>query len=85
MEKLKFTGTKWYVDVEYKGNIARFGGEMCTNGFSASMDSGKWIKHKGNDCNADMNELFRAVDNHNKDIKNTFKLYFYDNVGNRII
>ena len=32
MKEIKITGTKWYVDIEYKENIARFGGEMCEIG-----------------------------------------------------
>ena len=31
MREIKITGTKWYVDIEYKENIARFGGEMCVS------------------------------------------------------
>ena len=33
MKEIKITGTKWYVDIEYKENIARFGGEMCVDVF----------------------------------------------------
>lgn len=39
MKEIKITGTKWYVDIEYKENIARFGGEMCVDGFYATVNS----------------------------------------------
>lgn len=29
MKEIKITGTKWYVDIEYKENIARFGGKCA--------------------------------------------------------
>lgn len=46
MKEIKITGTKWYVDIEYKENIARFGGEMCVDGFYATVNSISWIKHQ---------------------------------------
>ena len=39
MKEIKITGTKWYVDIEYKENIARFCGEMCVDGFYATVNS----------------------------------------------
>lgn len=44
MDSIKITGTKWYVDIEYKGSIARFDGEMCVDGFYAAASSLSWIK-----------------------------------------
>lgn len=29
MKEIKITGTKWYVDIEYKENIARFVGKCA--------------------------------------------------------
>lgn len=85
MDNLKITGTKWYVDIEYKGNVARFNGELCVSSFAAILNSGKWIKHTGNDCENDQNELLKAVEEYNKDKKNNFKVEFYDDDYNRVI
>ena len=46
MREIKITGTKWYVDIEYKENIARFGGEMCVDGFYATVNRISWINIK---------------------------------------
>lgn len=39
MEEIKITGTKGYVQIEDNGNIARFNGELCDDGFYAKADS----------------------------------------------
>ena len=53
--------------------------------FAAISSSGKWIKHTGNDCENDQNELLKAVEEYNKDKKNNFKVEFYDDDYNRVI
>lgn len=47
MNEIKITGTKWYVEIECDGNIARFDGELCIDGFCAKANTLMWIKHKG--------------------------------------
>ena len=61
MKEIKITGTKWYVDIEYKENIARFGGEMCVDGFYATVNSISWIKHQGYIEKNELTELIKAV------------------------
>ena len=81
MEDIRITGTKWYVDIEYKENIARFDGEMCVNGFYATVDSLSWIKHKGNIDEDEVPNLIKAVRKYNK--KNKFKIYFVNEDGSK--
>ena len=69
MKEIKITGTKWYVDIEYKENIARFGGEMCVDGFYATVNRISWIKH----------ELIKAVRKQNKN--SSFKIEFVNDDG----
>lgn len=83
MDKLKITGTKSYADVEYKGNIARFDGELCVSSFGAILSSARWIKHKGNACTEDMNELIKEIVKYNNDKSNAFKLHLYYDNGNQ--
>ena len=85
MDKIKITGTKWYTDIEFKGNIARFGGELCTSSFCAMLNSGQWIKHTGNNCDEDMKELLSEVVKHNQDKNNKFKVHFFDENNNQVI
>ena len=74
MKEIKITGTKWYVDIEYKENIARFGGEMCVDGFYATVNSISWIKHQGY-----MTELIKAV--RKQDKNSSFKIEFVNDDG----
>lgn len=76
MDSIKITGTKWYVDIEYKGSIARFDGEMCVDGFYAAASSLSWIKFSRE---IDFSKLIDAVMQQNK--KNTFKVYFCNDDG----
>ncbi len=85
MDDLKITGTKWYVDIEFKGNIARFDGELCVNSFCAMLKSATWIKHKGNACTEDMNELLKEVEKYNNNKKNTFKVHLFNDDGSQYI
>lgn len=79
MDVIKITGTKWYVDIEYKGSIARFGGEMCVDGFYATASSLSWIK-RSREIGADgLPELIDAVTRQNT--KNAFKVYFCNDDG----
>lgn len=80
---IKITGTKWYVDVEYEENIARFDGEMCVDGFYAIASSVSWIKHKGMIRQDDLHHLIKAVIRYNK--KNSFKVYFFNDDGSKYI
>ena len=79
MENIRITGTKWYVDVEYKENIIRFDGELCLNGFYANVNTFSWIKCKGNFSEDELPKLIKAVQKYNK--KNTFKIYFVNDDG----
>jgi hypothetical protein len=40
---MKITGTRKYIDVEYNGKTARFGGELGMKGFYAIANSMKWL------------------------------------------
>lgn len=79
MDSIKITGTKWYVDIEYKGSIARFDGEMCVDGFYATANSLSWIKRSREISADDFPKLIDAVIQQNK--KNTFKVYFCNDDG----
>lgn len=68
MDSIKITGTKWYVDIEYKGNIARFDGEMCVDGFYATASSLSWIKRSREISADDFPKLIDAVMQQNKKI-----------------
>ena len=61
IEAVRITGTKWYADVEYRGQVARFHGELCINGFAATASGSRWIKHKGPFREEEMFELMRAA------------------------
>lgn len=76
MDSIKITGTKWYVDIEYKGSIARFDGEMCVDGFYATASSLSWIKFSRE---IDFPKLIDAVMQQNKN--NTYKVYFCNDDG----
>ena len=78
---IRITGTKWYVDVEYGESAARFDGEMCIDGFYATVSSISWTKHPGEVKADDLSELVRAVMQYNK--KNAFKLYFCNDDGSK--
>lgn len=78
-KQMKITGTKWYVDIEYNENIARFNGELCIDGFCARGDSVAWLKHKGI---ADDNERLKLIKNVIEySRKNKFKVYFIHEDG----
>ena len=79
MSDINISGTKWYVDIEYKGNVIRFDGEMCVNGFCAIVNSWSWIKHTGDIDEYELPELIKAVKKYNK--KNYFKVYFVNDDG----
>ena len=40
---MKITGTRGYIDVEYDGKIARFGGELGIDGFYATANTMRWL------------------------------------------
>jgi hypothetical protein len=83
-DNVKISGTKWYVDIEYKGQIARFGGDMCNDGFAAIASSMSWIKHIGELLDGEQLELMRAaVSVYHKRHKRCY-LRFYDD-NNEII
>ena len=79
MDDVKIGCTKWYVDVEYKGNIARFGGEMCVSGFYAEVRDLTWIKRSNETTEDDLRELIEAVMQANK--KNYYKVIFCNDDG----
>ncbi len=79
MEKVKITGTKCYVNIEYDGNIVRFDGEMCVDGFYAYVNSYYWIKHRGFADQTDLSEIAKIIRESNK--TNNFKVYFVNSDG----
>ncbi len=79
MDGIKITGTKWYVDIEYKDSIARFDGEMCADGFYATVSSLSWIKYSKEISAGDFPKLIETIMQQNK--KNTFKVYFCNDDG----
>lgn len=40
---MKITGTKWYVDIEHNGKVARFWGDLCLREFTAIANTMEWI------------------------------------------
>lgn len=82
MNEIKITGTKWYVEIEYDGNIARFAGELCIDGFYAEANTLRWKKHKGNAVEEDKIRLIRNVQKYVS--KQKFKVIFVDNNGNEL-
>ncbi len=82
MNEIKITGTKWYVDIEYDGNIARFDGELCIDGFYANANAMTWINHKGSAIEEDK---IRLIHNVQKNVnKQKFKVFFVDDNGNEL-
>lgn len=82
MNEIKITGTKWYVDIEYDGNIARFDEELCLDGFYANATAMTWIKHKGSVIEEDK---IRLIHNVKKNInEQKFKVFFVDDNGNEL-
>lgn len=81
MCEAKITGTKWYVDVEVNGNIARFNGEMGLKGFYAVINSFSWVRHIGKSDDSELQNIVKAVRYANK--KNKFKIYFINNDGSK--
>lgn len=78
MDKVKISGTKWYVDIEIQGNIARFSGEMGIDGFYAEINTMSWIKcNPRNELNFE--QIAGCIDKENK--KNPYKIYFIDEDG----
>ena len=61
IEEVRIAGTNWYAGVEYRGQVARFHGELCINGFAATASGSRWIKHKGPFREEEMFELMRAA------------------------
>lgn len=80
MNEIKITGTKWYVEIEYDGNIARFDGELGIDGFYAEANTLRWIKHKGNAIEEDKIRLIHNVQKYVN--KQKFKVFFDDDNGN---
>ena len=78
-DEIKITGTKWSVDVEYKGYIVRFGGEMCEHAFYAYINSRSFIKYGEYKDMFNLQELLEKVEQHNKETE--YKLYFTNDDG----
>ena len=79
---MKITGEKGHVDIEHNGNIARFYGDLCINGFSAIASTMEWLLHKGSVREEERLELMKAVREHLK--KNKFKVHFTDEKGKKL-
>lgn len=75
---MKISGTKWYVDIEHNGQIARFGGELGIDGFAAIASSMEWIRHVGPVRDDERLELMRAVREYVNSNKNVDKVFFTD-------
>lgn len=79
MNGIKISGTKWYITIEYKGNISRFNGELCINGFCAHGDAMTWLQHKGVADDSERLQLIHDVTEYTKNDK--FKVYFIHEDG----
>ena len=79
MKEIKITGTKWYVDIEYKENIARFGGEMCVDWFLCNSKQNILDKTSGYIEKNELTELIKAVRKQNKN--SSFKIEFVNDDG----
>ena len=77
MKEIKITGTKWYMDVECDGNIARFSGELGDNGFYADANSVMWIRHSGFATDESRVELIRDVQETDSEVA----VFFVDKSG----
>ena len=74
---MKITGTKSYIQVEDdSGNIARFDGEVCLNGFYAVADSICWLKHQGEVTDEDRVQLIYKATQYGRDYD--IKVLFFD-------
>ena len=72
---MNITGTKWYVQIEDdNGNIARFDGELGSDGFYADADSVQWVRHKGEATEKDRIVLIRQAAEYVKILE--FKVFF---------
>lgn len=83
METVKISGTKCYVDIEYKGQIARFGGDLCLDGFAATASSMSWVRHIGSLRDGEQQEIMRAAYEYSKTNKKCH-VRFYDDGNNEI-
>ena len=79
MDDIRITGGREYVNVEYKGNIAHFGGEMCVDAFYAVLSSLSWIKRSKEITEDDLSELIEAVLKTNE--KDKYKVFFCNDDG----
>lgn len=70
--RVKVTGTRTSMDIEYQDNIIQFIGELCENGFYAITESGEWIRH---DSLITQQEIIRIVEEENCNNKE-FKIFF---------
>ena len=76
---MKITGDRGQVQIEDKGNIARFYGELCSNGFYADAGSILWLKKKGEATEEDRLNLIHKVIRHQQN--DSFKILFSDDEG----
>ena len=77
-EDIKITGTKWYVDIEYQGNIARFDGTLGLNEFAAIASPMTWVRHAGPVKEGELLELMCAVREYCKRKNDGSKIVFTD-------
>lgn len=74
---MKITGTKSYIQVEDdSGNIARFDGEVCLNGFYALADSICWLKYQGEVTDEDRVQLIYKATQYGRE--HDIKVLFFD-------
>lgn len=83
MEIVKVSGGMSYVDIEYKGQIARFDGDVCLDGFAATVSSMRWVQHIGPMCDEEKQEIMNATYEYSKKNKKC-RIYFYDDNGNEV-
>lgn len=76
---MKITGDRGQVQIEDEGNIARFYGELCSNGFYADAGSILWLKKKGEATEEDRLNLIHKVIRHQQN--DSFKILFSDDEG----
>ena len=76
---MEITGDRGQVQIEDEGNIARFYGELCSNGFYADAGSILWLKKKGEATEEDRLNLIHKVIRHQQN--DSFKILFSDDEG----
>ena len=83
-DQLVVTGTNSYVDIQYGNKVARFWGDLCTDGFAAIESTMEWRSPEGkiSASSDDRAQLISAVRRHFR--WKRFKVFFVDEKGRKI-